>query len=63
MQIRGLTRLTNAVGQKMESYRAAIALRCASYKRCRTHGSLRVTTEMEVGLTDRVWTVDEVLIT
>ena len=61
MQIRRLTRLTNAFSKKIESHRAAIALHFAHYNWCRIHGSLRVTPAMEAGITDHVWTLTELL--
>jgi hypothetical protein len=61
MQIRRLTRLTNAFSKKWENLRAAIALHFAYYNFCRVHSSLRVTPSMEAGLTDHVWTIGELL--
>ncbi len=61
MQIRRLTRLTNAFSKKWENLRAAIALHFAYYNFCRVHSSLRVTPAMESGLTDHVWTISELL--
>lgn len=61
MQIRRLTRLTNAFSKKIESHRAAIALHFAYYNWCKIHGSLRVTPAMEAGITDRVWKMSELL--
>ena len=61
MQIRRLTRLTNAFSKKLENLRAAIALHFAYYNFCRVHSSLRVTPAMEAGLTDHVWSLSELL--
>ncbi len=61
MQIRRLTRLTNAFSKKWENLRAAIALHLAYYNFCRVHSSLRVTPSMEAGLTDHVWELKELL--
>jgi hypothetical protein len=61
MQIRRLTRLTNAFSKKWENLRAAIALHFAYYNFCRVHSSLRVTPAMEAGITDHVWTIRELL--
>lgn len=61
MQIRRLTRLTNAFSKKLENHRAAIALHFAYYNFCKIHGSLRVTPAIEAGVTDHVWTLGEVL--
>jgi IS1 family transposase len=61
MQIRRLTRLTNAFSKKWENLRAAIALHFAYYNFCRVHSSLRVTPAMEAGITDHVWSIAELL--
>jgi hypothetical protein len=61
MQIRRLTRLTNAFSKKWENLRAAIALHFAYYNFCRVHQSLRVTPAMEAGLTDHVWELKELI--
>jgi transposase-like protein/IS1 family transposase len=61
MQIRRLTRLTNAFSKKWDNLRAAIALHFAYYNFCRVHSSLRVTPAMEAGLTDHVWSIAELL--
>jgi IS1 family transposase len=61
MQLRRLTRLTNAFSKKLENLKAAVALHFAYYNFCRIHSSLRVTPAMEAGLTDHVWSITEVL--
>ena len=63
MQIRRLTRLTNAFSKKWENLWAALCLYFAYYNFCRVHTSLRVTPAMESGLTDHVWTIKELLAT
>jgi len=61
MQIRRLTRLTNAYSKKWENLQAAVALHFAYYNFVRVHGSLRVTPAMEAGLSDHVWSIAELL--
>jgi transposase-like protein/IS1 family transposase len=61
MQIRRLTRLTNAFSKKFENHRAAIALHFAYYNFVKIHQTLRVTPAMEAGITDHVWTIAELL--
>ena len=61
MQIRRLTRLTNAFSKKLENHKAAVALHFAYYNFCRLHGSIRVTPAMEAGITDHLWGVAELL--
>jgi IS1 family transposase len=61
MQMRRLTRLTNAFSKKWENLKAAIALHFAYYNFCRLHSSLRVTPAMEAGITDHVWSIAELI--
>jgi hypothetical protein len=61
MQIRRLTRLTNAFSKKLENHRAAIALHFAYYNFCKIHGSLRVTPAMQAGITNTMWTLANLL--
>jgi len=61
MQLRRLTRLTNAFSKKLAHLKAAVALHFAYYNFCRVHSSLRVTPAMEAGLTDHIWSVEELL--
>ena len=63
MQIRRLTRLTNAFSKKWENLWAALCLHFAYYNFCRVHSTIRVTPAMESGLTDHVWTIGELLAT
>lgn len=61
MQIRRFTRLTNAHSKKLENHGAAIALHFAHYNFARIHSTLRVTPAMAAGLSDTVWSMDELL--
>jgi hypothetical protein len=61
MQIRRLTRLTNAFSKKRESLWAAPALYFAWYNLCRTHRTIRCAPAMEAGITDHVWRIEELL--
>jgi IS1 family transposase len=61
MQLRRLTRLTNAFSKKLAHLQAAIALHFAYYNFCRVHSSLRVTPAMEAGLTSHIWSLKELL--
>ena len=54
MQMRRLTRLTNAFSKKWENLWAAYCLHFAYYNFCRIHKTLRITPAMEAGITDRV---------
>jgi transposase-like protein/IS1 family transposase len=61
MQMRRLTRLTNAFSKKWDNLWSAYCLHFAYYNFCRIHKSLRVTPAMESKLTDHVWDLAELL--
>lgn len=61
MGMRRFTRLTNAFSKKVENHEHMIAVYFMHYNFCRIHQSLRVTPAMEAGLTDHVWSLDEVV--
>lgn len=61
MHLRRCARRTNAFSKKLEPHRAAVALHIAYYNFCRVHETLRVTPAIELGLTDHVWSVGELL--
>src|SRR5229473_8002952 len=56
---RRYTRLTNAFSKKIENHRHMVALFFLYYNFCRVHSTLRVTPAMEAGLSDHVWTIEE----
>jgi len=61
MGMRRFTRLTNAFSKKLENHEAAIALHYMHYNFCRIHQTLRVTPAMEAGVSDRVWSIADVV--
>ncbi len=61
MHCRRLTRLTNGFSKKPENHDAALALHIAWYNLCRVHETLKVTPAMEIGVTDHVWSVGELI--
>lgn len=61
MQMRRFTRLTNGFSKKLENHKAAIGLHIAHYNFCRIHETIRCTPAMQVGVTDHVWTLDELI--
>jgi IS1 family transposase len=61
MSNRRMTRLTNAFSKKLENHKAAMAMHFAHYNLCRVHRSLRITPAMAAGVTDHVWSVEELL--
>lgn len=56
-----MTRLTNGFSKKWENHEAALGLFFAFYNFCRVHSTIKETPAMAAGLTDRVWTVEELL--
>jgi hypothetical protein len=61
MHVRRLTRLTNAFSKKFENFRAAVALHFAYYNFVRLHKAVRMTPAMAGGVTDRIWTVRDLI--
>jgi IS1 family transposase len=61
MQQRRFTRLTNAFSKKLENHTAAVALYVAHYNFCRVHEALRITPAMQLGVTDHIWTIGDVV--
>jgi IS1 family transposase len=61
MQIRRFTRLTNGFSKKWMNLKAALGLYFAWYNFCRVHSTIRVTPAMESGLTDHIWSLNELL--
>lgn len=61
MGMRRFTRLTNAFSKTVRGLQAAVSLHFAHYNWCRVHMTLRVTPAMSVGLTDHVWSIEELL--
>ena len=61
MNIRRFTRLTNAFSKKVENHAHSVALFYMHYNFVRIHQSLRVTPAMEAGLTQRVWSIQDIV--
>jgi IS1 family transposase len=61
MHMRRFTRLTNGFSKKLEMHGHNIALHFAYYNFCKIHQTLRVTPAMEAGISDHVWSVDELV--
>lgn len=61
MACRRFTRLTNAFSKKLDNLKAALALHFAWYNLVRVHRSLRITPAMSAGITDHVWSLEELL--
>jgi hypothetical protein len=60
MSIRRFT-LTNAHSKKLENHGHAIAIHYIHYNFARIHQSLRVTPAMEAGISDHVWSIEEII--
>jgi IS1 family transposase len=61
MSQRRLTRDCNGFSKKFENHCASIALYVAHYNFCRVHETLRITPAMQVGITDHIWTLPELV--
>jgi hypothetical protein len=61
MSMRRFTRLTNAFSKKLENLQAAVALHFAHYNLVRVHKTLRVTPDMMANVTDRLWSLEELV--
>ena len=61
MSMRRFTRLTNAFSKKRENLEAAVALHFAHYNFVRQHKSLRVTPAIAAGVSDRLWSLEELV--
>lgn len=61
MSIRRFTRLTNAFSKKIENHAHSVALHYMHYNFCRIHKTLRVTPAMEAKVTDRLWTIGDIV--
>jgi hypothetical protein len=59
--MRRFTRLTNGFSKKLENLKAAVALHFAHYNLVRTHRTLRCTPAMEAGVSDRLWSMSELI--
>jgi len=61
MQMRRFTRLTNAHSKKVEFHEHSLAIFFMFYNFCRVHSTMKTTPAVASGLTDRVWTPEELL--
>lgn len=60
MGMRRLTRLTNGFSKKVENLEHAVSLHFMHYNFSRIHKTLRVTPAMEAGISDHVWSLEEI---
>lgn len=61
MSMRRFTRLTNGFSKKLENHVHALALYFAFYNFCRQHKTLRVSPAMAAGITDRLWSLEDIV--
>lgn len=61
MGMRRFTRLTNGFSKKIENHEAAVALHYMHYNFVRIHQTLRVSPAMAAGVSNRLWTVADVI--
>ena len=61
MSMRRFTRLTNGFSKKLDNHVHALALYFAFYNFCRIHKSLKVTPAMAAGVTDRLWSLEDIV--
>lgn len=61
MQIRRLTRLTDAHSKKWENHEAAMAFFLAYYNFCRVHSTIKMTPAQASGLTNENWSLERLL--
>ena len=59
--MRRFIRLTNGFSKKLETHAAAVALHYMHYNFVRIHRTLRVTPAMQAGLTNRVWSFEDII--
>ncbi len=61
MSMRRFTRLTNAFSKKLENHVASLAIHYVYYNFVRIHQTLRVTPAMAAGVTDRLWSIEDIV--
>jgi len=61
MSMRRFTRLTNGFSKKVENHAHAIALHFMYYNFGRVHQTLRCTPAMRAGVSDHIWSVEEIV--
>jgi len=55
------TRLTNAFSKKLENHYRALSLYFVFYNFVRIHKTLKVTPAMQAGITDRLWSMEDIV--
>jgi hypothetical protein len=60
MSMRRFTRLTNGFSKKVENHAAAVALHFIHYNFARIHKTLRITPAMAAGISNHIWSYEEI---
>jgi IS1 family transposase len=60
MSMRRFTRLTNAFSKKVENHAHAVSLHYMHYNFVRIHKTLRVTPAMAAGISQKLWSIEEI---
>src|SRR5437868_8825961 len=60
MSMRRFARLTNAFSKKVENHAHAVSLHYMHYNFVRIHRSLRVTPAMAAGVTEKLWSIEDI---
>lgn len=60
MQNRRFTRLTNGFSKKLDNHIHSLALYFCFYNLCRIHKTLRMTPAMAAGVTNRLWSLEDI---
>jgi IS1 family transposase len=61
MAIRRFTRLTNAFSKKAENHILMVSLHFMHYNFCRIHKTLRISPAMAAKVTERLWSIDDIV--
>jgi len=61
MGMRRFTRLTNGFSKKLDNHIHALALYFVFYNFTRIHKTLRMSPAMAAGITDRLWSLEDVV--
>jgi hypothetical protein len=60
MRMSRFTRLTNGFSKKIENLEHAVALHFMHYNFARIHKTLKVTPAMEAGVSNHLWSLEEI---
>ena len=61
MSMRRFTRLTNGFSKKLDNHMHALALYFVHYNFCRIHKTLRMSPAMAAGVSDRLWSLENIV--